>query len=55
MNKNILTIVVPDEDFSHLIIILKMWFSEPHFVAMNYQTTDDNLNTYQNFFENVLD
>ena len=51
MNKNILTIVVPDEDFFSFNYNPKdVWFSGAHFVAMNYQTTDDNLKTYQNFF-----
>ena len=51
MNKNILTIVVPDEDFfSFNYNPRDVWFSGAQFVAMNYQTPDDNLKTYQHFF-----
>ena len=51
MNKNILTIVVPDSDFfSFNYNPRDIWFSGSQFVAMNYQTTDDNLKMYQNFF-----
>lgn len=51
MNKNILTIVVPDYDFFSLNFNPKdIWYSGAQFVAMNYQTIDENLRTYQYFF-----
>ena len=51
MNKNILTIVVPDEDlWSFNFNPRDIWFSGSQFVAMNYQTIDENLDTYQHFF-----
>lgn len=51
MNKNILTIVIPDNDlWSFNYNPRDIWFSGSQFVAMNYQTVDKNLDMYQNFF-----
>ena len=51
MNKNIITIVIPDEDlFSFNYNPRDIWFSGAQFVAMNYQTIDENLKIYQHFF-----
>ena len=51
MNKNTLTIVVPDKDLWSFNFNPKdIWFTGCHFVAMNYQTVDDNLDIYQHFF-----
>lgn len=51
MNKNTLTIVIPDNDlWSFNYNPRDIWFTGCHFVAMNYQTVDENLDAYQTFF-----
>lgn len=51
MNKNMLTIVIPDYDFFSLNFNPKdIWYSGAQFVCMNYQTVDKHLRTYQYFF-----
>ena len=50
-NKVRLTIVVPDYDiFSANFNPKNIWYTGTHFVAMNFQTLDENMEMYMKFF-----
>ena len=51
LNKDMLTIVIPDYDFfSRNFNPKNIWYSGCQFVAMNYSNPTENLDIYQHFF-----